>query len=59
MLSMADELYSALAKKQKAHGYMTTQEVINDILRRSLFSQSTGRPKKSDDPFIDHFSRPR
>jgi len=74
MLTMADELYDALEKKRSLHGFMTTQEIINDILRRNLMpmprteaekqlnkedgkKSKAGRPKKSDEPFLDYFSR--
>ena len=36
MLTMADELYLALEKKKSAHGFMTVQEIINDIIRSDL-----------------------
>ncbi|MDP3765731.1 MAG: hypothetical protein Q8R04_04395 [Nanoarchaeota archaeon] len=72
MLSMADELFAALEKKRKTRGYMTTQELINDILRRNLFivekqniveeqkkKSKAGRPPKVDEPFLEYFSRKR
>ena len=74
MLTMADELYNSIEKKRAEHGFMTTQEIINDILRRTLMpmprtpaekqiskdgskKSKAGRPKKSDEPFLDYFSR--
>ena len=65
-LSMADELFIALEKKRKTQGYMTTQELINDILRRNLFAaeepkkkSKAGRPPKLDEPLIAAFERKR
>ena len=66
MLTMADELYDALEKKRAEFGYMTVQEIINDIVRRKILIQPAetkksraGRPLKVDDPFLEYFSRKR
>jgi len=60
MLTMADELFSALESRRKAHGYMTIQETINDLVRKGLLAGESkakaGRPKKFE--FEDLFSRP-
>lgn len=65
-LSMADELFIALEEKRKVNGYMTTQELINDILRRNLFAAEepkkksrAGRPRMVDEPLIAAFARKR
>ena len=62
MLTMSDELYAALEQKRKRFGYMTVQETINDIVRKSLFEarkgrEKGGRPPKLDDPLIAAFAR--
>jgi metal-responsive CopG/Arc/MetJ family transcriptional regulator len=63
-LSMADELFAALENKRKTQGYMTTQELINDILRRSLLvvaepkkKSKAGRPPKEEDTIIKYFTK--
>lgn len=64
MLTMADELYDAIAKKRAELGYMTIQEVINDTVRNRFMQpvkkkSRAGRPPKVDDPLIEAFSRRR
>jgi len=64
MLTMAEELFKALEDKRKEQGYMTVQEIINDIVRKSLFAPAAkkskaGRPMKIDDPYLEYFSRKR
>ena len=66
MLSMANELFAVLEEKRKANGYMTTQELVNDILRQNLFAvvepkkkSKAGRPPKLDEPLIAAFARKR
>ena len=63
LLTMSDELYGTLEKKRAELGYMTIQEIINDIVRRSLFAPQpakkgkAGRPPKVEEPFLEYFSR--
>ena len=59
---MADELYDSLEKKRTEFGYMTIQEIINDIVRRSIFTPAAkksraGRSAKVDEPYLEYFSR--
>lgn len=69
LITMSDEMYAALAQRRKKQAYLTIQEVVNDMLRRSLFSQriypagrannsksKRGRPEKRT--FEDYFSTP-
>lgn len=56
MLTLSDKLYEALSQKTEKNGYMTTQELINDIIRKTLFrntitniklkKSNAGRPKR-------------
>lgn len=62
LLTMADELYNAIAQKTKQNGYLTIQELINDILRKNLFDNATRQKSKAGRPakktFEDYFSTP-
>ena len=66
LLTMSDELYEELQKKRTERGYLTAQEYINEIVRQKVLVQPAqtdkgkpGRPKKSEDPYLDHFSKKR
>ena len=61
-LTISDELYAVIENKRKEHGYFTTQELICDLVRKSLLGSPRmtqnqgGRPKKFE--FEDYFSEP-
>ncbi|MBS3147468.1 hypothetical protein J4219_01135 [Candidatus Woesearchaeota archaeon] len=63
MLSMHPALFETLKMRAEKNA-MTIQEAIIDAIRRATFEVSSkkskaGRPKKIDDPFIEHFTRSR
>lgn len=62
-LTVNPQLYSALMKKA-AERAMSAQEYILDSVRDRVFAppakkSNAGRPKSSDDKFLDMFSRKR
>jgi len=64
LLSMDPRLYEII-KKTADDNYMTAQELMRDILRKSVLSSKSkskkgvkrGRPPKVDEPFIEYFSK--
>ena len=63
LLTLNPEMYSVLEEKAKAN-LMTMQELITDALRRSILASQqpakksrAGRPPKTDEPFLEYFSR--
>ena len=63
LLTMSDELWALLEKRRAEFGFMSVQEVINDVMRERIFSavkkSKAGRPHKIDDPYLEYFSRKR
>ena len=62
-LTLNPKLHALLAQKANEK-LMSVQEYIYDALRNKLFTPplkktGAGRPRKSDDPYLDYFSRNR
>ena len=62
LLTLNPVLHEALKKKADA-SLMTVQEFITALLRRNVLTPTAknkgGRPRLSDDPYLDMFSRKR
>ena len=54
-LTMSDGLFKKLEREQKMFGYLTMQEVVNEVLRDKFFrtrvvgKSKAGRPRKLDE----------
>ncbi len=58
LLTLNPKVYKAL--KQKADkSLMTLQELISDTLRKSILNQKAGKKSKTEDQFLERFSRKR
>ena len=63
LLTLNDEIHKELKKKAE-NNMMTVQELITNILRKSVLlsrprKKGAGRPQKIREPFLDYFSEMR
>ena len=57
-LTIPDGVYDILTSMMKEKGYFSIQEVINDIIRKRIFTEKKKSSKKRPFEFEDYFSKP-